>query len=92
VLGYRHWGTQAAKRFSISPYFRNSMRQILAVLGVLALMVAPAFAQSGFVSAEIERRVNALLRRMTLDEKDRAPGAPTIASRSQKGRSARLEI
>lgn len=45
------------------------MRQILAVLSVLALIVGSAFAQSEFGSPEIERRIDALLRRMTVDEK-----------------------
>jgi beta-glucosidase len=45
------------------------MRQILAVLGVLALIVGSAFAQSEFGSPEIERRIDALLQRMTVDEK-----------------------
>ncbi len=37
------------------------MRQILAVLGALALLVASALAQSEFSSPEIERRVDALI-------------------------------
>ena len=45
------------------------MRQILAVLGVLALIAGSAFAQSKFGSPEIERRIDALLQRMTVDEK-----------------------
>ena len=45
------------------------MRQILVLLGILALITTSAFAQSSIGSPEIERRIDALLRRMTLDEK-----------------------
>jgi beta-glucosidase len=45
------------------------MRQILVLLGALTLMVGSTLAQSQLSGSEIERRVDALLRRMTLDEK-----------------------
>ncbi len=45
------------------------MRRTLAVLGVLALIAGSAFAQSKFGSPEIEHRIDALLQRMTVDEK-----------------------
>jgi beta-glucosidase len=48
---------------------QDFMRQILVLLGILALITASAFAQSAIGNPEIERRVDALLRRMTLDEK-----------------------
>ena len=60
------------------------MRQILASLGALALslIVTSAFAQSEFGSPEVERRIAALLRRMTVEEKvgqlvQYSAGAPT---------------
>ena len=60
------------------------MRQILASLCALALslIVTSAFAQSEFGSPEVERRIAALLRRMTVEEKvgqlvQYSAGAPT---------------
>ncbi len=58
------------------------MRQTLAILGALALIAGSAFAQSQFGSPEVERRIAALLRRMTVEEKvgqlvQYSAGAPT---------------
>ncbi len=45
------------------------MRRLFVVLGALVLISGSALAQNEFSSSEIERRVDTLLRRMTLDEK-----------------------
>jgi beta-glucosidase len=57
-------------------FLRDFMRPILGVFGLLALFAimiplfaGSAFAESEFASPAIEHRIDALLRRMTLDEK-----------------------
>ncbi len=45
------------------------MRKFFVVLGALVLISGSALAQNEFSNSEIEHRVDALLRRMTLDEK-----------------------